>query len=115
MWKEIKIKKSDLPRKDFSCKNVFYSLSKAINNHRCGSYIDCHFPDEITFKDFLDALVSKKVIKEKTAKKHKGLDLGNYIYIGSIDFKNKQNAWKWLMDNVMPLISLGLSIVPLIL
>ena len=114
MWSESLIRKSDLPKKDYSCKNIFYSLSKAINNHRYGNYMDCHFPNENTFKDFLDALVLKNVIKEKTIKAYSGVNLGNYIYIGNIDFNNKKSAWKWFVDNVIPFFSIGLSIVPLV-
>lgn len=114
MWTESIIRKSDLPKKNYSSKNIFYSLTKAINNHRFGNYLDCHFPDENSFKDYLDALVFKRVIKEKTNKKYKGINLGNYIYIGNIDFKNKHSAWRWFVDNVTPLISIGLSIIPLV-
>ena len=76
--------------------------------------MDCHFPDENTFKDFLDALVLKNVIKEKTIKTYSGVNLGNYIYIGNIDFNNKKSVWKWFVDNVIPFFSIGLSIVPLV-
>lgn len=101
-----KIRKNDLPLKNFETASIMYSLSKSINNGREGNWSDCGFKNEIDFINFLDALVKANVIIKKTHPFSNSYNLANYLYIGNdcLQFDKKQRFLSWLKNNVLNLI-----------
>ena len=107
----MKIRKCDLPKKDFSCENIMYSLAKAINNHREGNYMDCGFENESDFSDYLLALEEKGVIRKKQLYDNKRIDLSNYIYVinSLLNFNDKRKFLKWISENIIGSLSIVLA------
>ena len=109
-----KINRSELPRKNITSANLLLSLLKAIKNSRSGTYKDCLCDNEQEFKDFLEVLLNKELIIEKSEKPFKELNLGNYIYIGELDLYKRNRALKRLENNLVPLIGIIASIINLL-
>ena len=110
----MKVRKSDMPRKNFTCENIMYSLSKAINNQREGNYLDCGFEKESDFIDYLNALERANIICKKSRVK-KEVNLSNYIFVINdlVTFNKKNSFLKWLSDNVISLLSITIGAVEL--
>ena len=110
----MKIRKSDLPKKNFEKNNVMCSIIKAINNKREGTYIDSFFVNEEDFINILDSLEENGIIKKEYFGNHE-YNLKNYMIIKNIniDFKNRNSIKKWLKDNMIGLIGLVPPIIQL--
>ena len=103
----MKVRKTDLPRKNFSPENIMYSLSKAISAGKEGNWENCGFPSDQEFVNYLDALEKKGVIAKKKNPYSASSNLANFIYIGSpcLDFDKKNRFLGWLKENVVGLLN----------
>lgn len=134
----MKIRKNDLPKKNFKLENYLRSLTNAIKNNKTGNYKDCGLENEMVFKIFLDALEQAGLII-KTEKNTNNIDLSNYsvvnnrdieinnntivnnenmiinngnIIINNFNYDKKTN--NWFANYVIPLLPMGIEILRLV-
>ena len=110
----MKIKTSELPRKNFRQQDYLRSLAKAINNNREGGYEDCKIATYDEFCDYLDALEKSGVIYKKSSCRSKGeRNLSHYICIEDpiVRFGSSNRFLKWLEINAVPLLGCALSVL----